>query len=222
MVHLCCKRMEIKNWTYFIPQAYVRWRISVYLHIQHWESWCNDLQNAVDDMQVYSDAVISTESSRCTSLWKKVVAVGVNLLFQSLSRPTGVQSSGGDAWLVGKERRLIKSDPLVRCSLITFSPAIRQSSLWGSGSNLRLVTLSRSTWVTLLMRERPGGSSHRWAGKSESFWQTEGNTKKVRALTESEELCTSRKSGVSRSSRSIFFYCFWCSVTESQQTWYSF
>lgn len=126
----------------------------------------------------------STESSRCTlhpvlkescSSWSEPQL----LLFlppaehQSLSQRTGGQCSGGAAWLVGTERRLIKSDPLVQCSLITFSPTICHNSLWRGGSNLRPVTWSWSTWVTLLMSERPGGSSHCWAGKYKSCWQAD-------------------------------------------------
>lgn len=123
------------------------------------------------------DVQWSTESSCCSRFWKKVVVVGVNLScssssqqteHRSLSQRTGRQTSGGAAWLVGTERRLIKSDPLVQCGLITFSPAIHQSSLWRGGCNLRPVTLPWSTWVTLLMSEGPGGSSHCWEGAGKS------------------------------------------------------
>lgn len=122
----------------------------------------------------------STESSSCTQLLKKVGVVGVNLScsgsshqaeHQSLSQWTGRQTSGGASWLVGREKRLIKNDPLVQGSLITFSPAVHQTSLWRGGSNLRPKTWSWSTWVTLLMSERSGGSSHCWAGKKWQRWE---------------------------------------------------
>lgn len=126
---------------------------------------CWQRESLISELVTMTCPVGHVHSSRCTQFWKKVVVVGENLScsssshqaeHQSLSQRTGGQCSGGAAGLVGTEGRLIKSDPPVRCSLITFSPVIHRSSFWRGGSNLRPGTLSWSTWVTLLMSERAG------------------------------------------------------------------
>lgn len=76
------------------------------------------------------------------------------------------------SFLVGAEERIIKSDPLVQCSLITFSPDIHWSSLlkrWSSSRACNIVMVNL------------GHSANEWEAtrKFKSCWSTVGNTELI-------------------------------------------